>query len=75
MSVRTHSRWRRILSRIPLRAALACVKPIALFDHRLYMRALLPLLRRAGVTLAGAPRYVSPSVFFDASDLHLIASI
>ena len=68
MSVRTHSRWRRILSRIPLRAALACVKPIALVDHRLYMRALLPLLRRAGVKLDGSPRYISPSAFFDDFD-------
>jgi carbonic anhydrase/acetyltransferase-like protein (isoleucine patch superfamily) len=68
MSVRTYSRWRRILSRVPLRAALACVKPVALLDHRLYMRLLLPLLRRAGVVLTGAPRYLSPSVFFDDFD-------
>lgn len=68
MSVRIHSRWRRLLSRIPLRSALGAVKLIALVDHRLYMRALLPLLRKAGVRLAGSPRYVAPSVFFDDFD-------
>lgn len=68
MSQRIHSRWRRLLSRIPLRLALAAVKPIALFDHRLYMRALLPLLRHAGVQLDGAPRYIAPTVFFDDFD-------
>ena len=68
MSVRIHSRWRRILSRIPLRLALAAVRPVALLDHRTYMRALLPLLRRAGMRLDGTPRYLAPSVFFDDLD-------
>ena len=68
MSVRSYSRWRRILSRIPLRLALFAVKQVALFDHRRYMRLLLPLLRRAGVALDGAPRYIAPSVFFDDFD-------
>ena len=65
MSVRTHSRWRRILSRIPLRAALACVKPIALVDHRLYMRALLLPLRLTGVKVNAEPRCISPRAIFD----------
>lgn len=68
MSVRFHSRWRRILSRIPLRLAFALVKPVALVDHRLYMRALVPLLRRAGVAVTGMPRYIAPTVFFDDFD-------
>jgi carbonic anhydrase/acetyltransferase-like protein (isoleucine patch superfamily) len=68
MSVRSYSRWRRILSRIPLRLALGAVKQVALVDHRRYMRLLLPLLRRAGVTLDGAPRYIAPTVFFDDFD-------
>jgi hypothetical protein len=68
MSVRIHSRWRRLLSRVPLRTALAAVKLLAWFDHRLYMRALLPLLRWAGARLDGEPRYIAPSVFFDDFD-------
>jgi len=68
MSVRIHSRWRRLLSRIPLRLGLVAVRQIAWVDHRLYMRALLPLLRRAGVRLDGEPRYLAPTVFFDDFD-------
>jgi len=68
MSLRIHSRWRRLLRRIPLRLALAAVRSVALVDHRVYMRALVPLLRRAGVRLDGTPRYVAPSVFFDDFD-------
>jgi acetyltransferase-like isoleucine patch superfamily enzyme len=32
------------------------------------MRALLPVLRAAGVRLDGEPRYIAPSVFFDDFD-------
>lgn len=68
MSLRFHSRPRRLLSRIPLRLGLAAVKPLAWLDHRLYMRALLPLLRAAGVRMTGTPRYLAPTVFFDDFD-------
>jgi acetyltransferase-like isoleucine patch superfamily enzyme len=68
MSIRIHSRWRRILPRIPLRVALKAIRPIALVDHRAYMRLLVPILRRAGMHFVGTPRYISPAVFFDDLD-------
>lgn len=65
---RPHSRWRRIVRRLPLRLAWTLVQQIARVDHRTYMRLLLPILRRAGMQLRGTPRYLAPTVFFDDLD-------
>lgn len=67
-SIKTHSRAKRILFRIPLRAALLSVRLIALFNHRWHMKLLMPILRSAGMTFHGTPRYISPKVFFDDFD-------
>ena len=68
MSVRRHSRLARIVRRVPLKVALALVRPIALLNHRWYMPPLVRVLRWAGVRLEGVPRYIAPSVFFDDFD-------
>lgn len=68
MAVRTYSRGRRILTRIPLRIALKATHLVALFSHRWYMAMALPLLKAAGMTFTGKPRYISPKVFFDDFD-------
>lgn len=58
----------RILTRIPLRLGLLLIRPLVFFNHRLYMRLLLPQLRRGGLRLTGTPRYISHSVFMDDLD-------
>jgi carbonic anhydrase/acetyltransferase-like protein (isoleucine patch superfamily) len=62
---RLSNRLLHVLGRIPLRLSLLAIRPIALFNHRLYMALLLPLLRAAGMRILGKPRFISPKAFID----------
>jgi carbonic anhydrase/acetyltransferase-like protein (isoleucine patch superfamily) len=69
MAVRRLSNWFvHAFRKVPIRLSLLAIRPIARLNHRVYMAALIPLLRAAGMKLLGKPRFISPYTFIDGFD-------
>ena len=62
------NRIRRIISRVLFYSIKVFLSFISLFNHRIYMRLYIPLLRQYGITMNGKPRYIAKSVKFDDFD-------
>lgn len=58
----------RILSRMIFHFQKFFIKKISLFNHRVYMKMYLPLLKRNGMHINGTPRYIGANVIFDDFD-------
>src|SRR5690554_3673125 len=61
---------KRIFSRILFHLRKVFIKKISLFNHRLYMKYYIPLLKSQGMKIEGTPRYIGANVVFD--DFNLI---
>jgi len=57
--------FKRILSRILFRFAKLFINLISYFDHRMYMKFYIPLLKKMGIKFNGTPRYIGKDVLFD----------
>ena len=55
----------RILSRILLKLLKFIIGFVCYFNHRLFMRLYIPLLKKYGVKFNGVPRYIGKDVIFD----------
>lgn len=53
--------------RLPIGIALTLVSPINRFSQKTYMRAVTRVLKSGGVSLAGDPCWIAPTVLFDVS--------
>ncbi len=58
----------RIISRIRFYSLKFIISQLVYFDHRLYMKLYVSLLRRNGFILKGTPRFIAKSARFDDFD-------
>jgi acetyltransferase-like isoleucine patch superfamily enzyme len=66
------SQVRRIVGRLLFQGSRMLVRPLEFIDARLFMKAYLRILRRHGLNLTGAPRFISSRAWFDnLSKIHL----
>lgn len=66
MKNNTHQRGiTRKFNRIRFYLLKLILKVISLFNHRLYMKIYIPLLRKHGMKFEGVPRYIGANVVFD----------
>ena len=56
---------KRIFSRIIFHLLKFFIKGISLFNHRMYMKLYIPLLKLYGMKIKGSPRYIGADVIFD----------
>ncbi len=56
---------KRIVKRFIFHLSKSFVKLISYFDHRLYMKLYIPLLKKNGMKITGIPRYIGVHVSFD----------
>ena len=56
---------KKIAKRIMFHLFFLPIKVIFYFNHRVYMRLYVPLLKRQGINLEGMPRYIGANVVFD----------
>lgn len=57
--------WNRKINRIKFHFVKFVLKFISLFNHRLYMKYYVPLLRAQGMTINGKIKYIGPNTSFD----------
>lgn len=55
----------RIISRTLFHLQKRIIKLISFFNHRLYMKYYIPLLKSQGMKIKGEPRYIGANVIFD----------
>lgn len=55
----------RILQRVTFYSWKASLNLISRFNHRLYMKMYVPLLKKYGMHIDGMPRYIAKTVSFD----------
>ena len=58
----------RVLQRVKYHFTKKLVTIVSYFNHRLYMKLFIPLLKNQGMTINGIPRYIGPHVRFDDFD-------
>lgn len=56
---------KRIINRVFFYSKKSALKFISLFNHRLYMKLYIPLLKSQGMIITGTPRYIGSNVVFD----------
>lgn len=54
--------------KIGFKLCVGCTKIIAHFNHPLYMKVYLPLLKKKGMDISGNPIYIGSSTQFDGKD-------
>lgn len=62
---------KRILSRVVFHSEKKLIQLVSYFNHRLYMKLYLKILKKQGMKISGTPRYIGYNTKFD--DLSLIS--